>query len=259
MKAYLINLDRSHDRLQRMQGQFAKAGLEFIRVPAVDGRVMEPEELAKIKRNRGWEQPLSPSEIGCFLSHRRCYEQIVESGAKFAAVFEDDVTFSKNAQQFFASDDWIPDDVDIIKLETHGRKVLTGEPAAHVAGGFDVARLLSQNILSAGYIISGRCAAYLLERMNDAAAPMDHFLFTPACGFFKELKIYQVSPVICGQAGLESTLGAERQKDYQRPPVLYRIIRETKRPFKRLAVYVRGIYINGFTSKRWGKVAPLEE
>ncbi|WP_439271403.1 glycosyltransferase family 25 protein [Pseudochrobactrum sp. HB0163] len=198
MKAYLINLDRSDDRLQRMKGQFAKAGLEFVRVPAVDGRAMNHAELAEIKRNPGWEQPLSLSEIGCFLSHRRCYEQIVQAGERFAAVFEDDIAFSRNAQQFFADDGWIPDDADIIKLETHGRKVLTGEPVAQVAGGYEVARLLSQNILSAGYIISARCAAYLLEHMNDAAAPMDHFLFTPACGFFRQLKIYQVNPVICG-------------------------------------------------------------
>ncbi len=259
LKAYLINLDRSQDRLQRMYQQFEKAGLAFERVAAVDGKTLSDDEIASIKRNAGWKEPLNRSELGCFLSHRKCLEQIVESGEQYAAVFEDDVKFSGSAKQFFQSDAWIPSDADIIKLETHGRKVLMDKPVTLVAGEYSVARLYSQNILAAGYIISAKYAASLLARMNDAAAPMDHLLFTPACGFFNEMRIYQVSPVICEQAGLESTLSGDRAKEHQSPPVWKKVIREIIRPFLRLKTAIWGMYINRFTSQRWGLVEPLVE
>ncbi len=259
LKAYLINLDRSQDRLQRMYLQFEKAGLAFERVAAVDGKTLSDDEVARIKRNAGWKDPLTRSELGCFLSHRKCLEQIVQGGEQYAAVFEDDVRFSGNAKQFFQSDAWIPSDADLIKLETHGRKVLMDKPVTIVAGQYSIARLRSQNILSAGYIISAKYAASLLVRMNDAAAPMDHLLFTPACGFFKEMKLYQVSPVICDQAGLESTLSGERAKEHQSLPVWKKVIREIIRPFLRLKTVLWGLYINKFTSQRWGPVEPLVE
>lgn len=259
VKAYLINLDRSPERLKHMQQQFDKADLEFVRVAAVDGKKLSDDEVAGIKRNPGWQKPLNRTELGCFLSHRKCWEKLVLSGEPYAAIFEDDVKFSGNAKQFFRSDTWIPAGADLIKLETHGRKVLTDKPETVVAGEYSIARLRSQNILAAGYIISAKCAASLLARMNDAAAPMDHFLFTPACGFFNEMAIYQVSPVICSQAGLESTLGGERAEKHQNPPVWKKIIRETIRPFLRLKTVIWGAYINKFTTQRWGLVAPLEE
>ena len=259
MKAYLINLDRSQDRLQRMYQQFEKADLAFERVAAVDGKTLSDDEIASIKRNAGWKEPLTRSELGCFLSHRKCLELIVQSGEQYAAIFEDDVKFSKNAKQFFQSDAWIPSDADLIKLETHGRKVLMDAPVTVVAGEYSIARLRSQNILSAGYIVSAKYAASLLTRMNDAAAPMDHLLFTPACGFFNEMALYQVSPVICDQAGLESTLSLERTQKHQSLPVWKKVIREIKRPFIRLKTALWGLYVNKFTSQRWGPVEPLVE
>lgn len=259
LKAYLINLDRSKERLQRMYQQFEKAGLVFERVAAIDGKTLSDDEVANVKLNLGWEQPLNRSELGCFLSHRKCLEQIVQSGEQFAAVFEDDVKFSGTAKQFFRSDTWIPSDADLIKLETHGRKVLMDKPVTVIAGEYSIARLRSQNILAAGYIISAKCAASLLARMDDAVAPMDHFLFTPACGFFNDLTIYQVSPVICDQAGLESTLSGDRAQHHQSPPVWKKIIREIIRPFLRLKLALWGLYINKFTSQRWGPVEPLVE
>lgn len=259
MKAYLINLDRSHERLVLMEEQFQKVALPFVRVAAVDGKSITDGEFAGIKRNSGWKQPLTKSEIGCFLSHRKCLELIVQSGDKFGAVFEDDAKFSVNAQQFFMSDDWLTEQMDLVKLETHVRKVLTDEPAASVAGGYTVARLRSQHILSAGYIISAKCARMLLSEMNAAAAPMDHLLFTPSCGFFNKMAVFQVSPAVCGQAGLESTLGGGRNKEYKRPPVLQRIIRETKRPFMRIKTALWGLYINIFTKQRWAVIPPIKD
>ncbi len=41
LKVFLINLDRSADRLVAMQEKLGRAGLSFQRVPAVDGATIE--------------------------------------------------------------------------------------------------------------------------------------------------------------------------------------------------------------------------
>lgn len=257
MKAYLINLDRSPERLLHMQAQFTKASIPFVRVAAVDGKSLSESEVAAIVRIPTWTQPLTRTEIGCFLSHRKCLELIAQGEDKYAAIFEDDVVLSKDAQRFFASDDWIPANAELIKIESQGKKVLTDKPVATLAGHYTIAQLRSQHILAAGYIISRDCARKLLLRMNEAASPIDHLLFTPSCGFFPQMAVYQVSPAICKQAGLESTLSPERSLQYCRPSKIQRLQREAKRLVTRSKTGLWGLYINLFTSQRWGRI-PVE-
>jgi glycosyl transferase family 25 len=71
-----------------------------------------------------WPAPLSPVEIGCFLSHRRCLERIATGEDEFAVIFEDDVRLSQGAARLLSTSDWIPDDADIVKIESHGAQVL---------------------------------------------------------------------------------------------------------------------------------------
>ncbi|NKW10063.1 glycosyltransferase family 25 protein [Ochrobactrum tritici] len=73
-----------------------------------------------------WPHPLTPAEIGCFLSHKKCLEFIAQGEEDHAAVFEDDVVFGRDAGKLFTSSNWIPVDADIIKIETHERAVLLG-------------------------------------------------------------------------------------------------------------------------------------
>lgn len=259
LKAYLINLDRSPERLLRMQAQFAKACIPFERVAAVDGKTLSDAEIAAIVCCPSWTQPLTRTEIGCFLSHRKCLELIAAGEDKFAAIFEDDITLSKDAQRFFVGDNWIPADAELIKIESQGKKVLTDKPAVTIAGRYTVAQLRSQHILAAGYIISRDCAVKILDKMNNAASPIDHLLFTPSCGFFPQMTVYQVSPAICVQAGLESTLSPERCLQYCRPAKMQRLKREATRLVTRSKTGLWGLYVNLFTKQRWGRIPTVHE
>lgn len=101
MKCYLINLDRSVDRLSKMQSQFDSINISFTRVSGVDGKLLTAEQLAQITDAvQRWEIPLPASEIGCFLSHRKCIELIANGDDEYAAIFEDDVTLSAASAQF---------------------------------------------------------------------------------------------------------------------------------------------------------------
>ncbi len=255
MKFYLINLDRSTDRLSFMAEQFRNLGLEYVRVPAVDGRSLTTSEVQALTAvDDRWKAPLTRSEIGCFLSHRRCLEQIVQASEPYAIVVEDDIEFADDALNFFKEMSWIPDDTDLLKIETNGKKVLIDTPTRCGDTGYAVARLHSTHIMSAGYIISKDAAAFLLARMERIWAPIDQFIFSAEHGIFKELVIYQCTPAVCRQFGLESTLDKDRRRTYQRPPLLRRLVREVKRAGRRSRTGLWGIWVNTRTRQQWRRI-----
>ena len=95
MTCFVINLDRDEARLAETRAQFAPAGIGFERIRAVDARTMtDAERRAVCPRFRFYlanARRVKPGEIGCALSHRKCWDAVAERGLPVAAVFEDDV------------------------------------------------------------------------------------------------------------------------------------------------------------------------
>lgn len=82
MLRMIINLDRSKDRWQHMLGQMSDLGMDdgdFLRVSAVDGRKLTLEQLnnavAPLNSSAKADFPdaLTNTEIGCFLSRKKCW------------------------------------------------------------------------------------------------------------------------------------------------------------------------------------------
>ena len=115
---------------------------------------------------------------------------------------------------------WIPNDADIVKLETNFSKTLIGTRSTPAPAGRQVSRLLSKHTSSGGYLISKECANRLYEMTDLVTAPLDQFVFNPVCQVFQQLRIYQSNPAICvqdsvlsertGKSVFESELDVER-------------------------------------------------
>lgn len=116
----LINLDGSVERLRKATQQLEAAGVSFQRLPAVDGRLLPESERNRLAPwdRRAFFKPLSPGEIGCYLSHLAALERIVTEGWPRALVLEDDFLlgpdFAAQLLDLLASGRPVP---DIIKLE----------------------------------------------------------------------------------------------------------------------------------------------
>ena len=72
-KIFVINLDRSKDRLDSMKTQLDNLNLAFERIAAIDGRCADEDSLNKhysqeLNRKK-YFTPLTKGEIGCYLSH----------------------------------------------------------------------------------------------------------------------------------------------------------------------------------------------
>lgn len=90
---YLINLDRSPDRLEKMKTEFSKAHLDFERISAVDARTLD--ETSYRVDNR-YDRDLMPGEIGCYLSHIKTLQSFLKTDYEFALIIEDDAILPEN-------------------------------------------------------------------------------------------------------------------------------------------------------------------
>ena len=124
MNVYLINLDRSPERLHFFAEQTVAGGIEFERISAIDGRQLSSQELAAAVSTKFEFQPINACEIGLFLSHKRAWEKLVASGKPHAAIFEDDAVLSTSIRSIFDAIDKNNVQFDVIKLESTLRKVV---------------------------------------------------------------------------------------------------------------------------------------
>lgn len=251
MKCLVINLDRSPDRLAHITAEFARIGIAFERIVAIDARdhrdlMLQPQHaMYSIRR-------LSHSEIACMHSHRACWAIIAQDDAPYGAVFEDDIVFSAKAGAVLADVNWIPADADVVKLETFFIKTMTQRKRTAVGHGFSLVRLRRNHVGTAGYIVSRQMARDLLDATAQASAAADDLVFNPAFPTSGEKTIYQLVPALCAQDQfvghrLPSLLVEEREAAWdasgltikRRRPVTEKIWTETRRVVEWIIDYCR--------------------
>lgn len=97
LKCYLINLDRSPERLAEIAPRLAAQDIGFERVPGVDGAKLSEAEFRGQTRGNEYYKPLRRGEVGCYLGHLAAMRRFLQSGARYALILEDDAAFSEGA------------------------------------------------------------------------------------------------------------------------------------------------------------------
>lgn len=93
---YLINLERSTDRLARMEQVLGAAAIPFERIVAVDGAkpdTLRTDGMAVYDaehNSRDYLAPLSTTEIACMHSHRKAWAHFLRTSEAPTAVFLED-------------------------------------------------------------------------------------------------------------------------------------------------------------------------
>jgi glycosyl transferase family 25 len=175
LKAYLINLDRSADRLAAMRTQLDAAGLPWTRVPAVDGRGFGNLPWPGYDDrgyDRDWGKSHDPGEVGCFHSHLRAFQTFMDDGAEFGLILEDDCRFEGDLADVL--DDLIEraGTWDVVKLSGNHRGLpMTVEVLPH---GRRLVALLQRQTGSAAYLVNRRAAQSYLARLLPMNVPYDH-------------------------------------------------------------------------------------
>ncbi|WP_281406230.1 glycosyltransferase family 25 protein [Aquamicrobium sp. LC103] len=177
MRTLLINLDASIERLRRMEEALGAAGITFERVSAVDARQWPREDMDVWIGANCPRYPMG-GELGCYLSHRRCWEFIAEGEDEFALVLEDDVVLSALAGAVLRDPRLLIPGADLIRLESWSMKVwVDRRDGIKLASGHEVKRLRSGIIGAAAYVLSRRGAQKLLELSPRYSHPVDLLIY----------------------------------------------------------------------------------
>ena len=243
MQNFVINLDSSVLRLQKVTEEFSSMGMKTTKVQAVDaGSIVEFVN----KKHMFYDNYhiLTMPEIACFLSHRKCWEIIVDSDDEYGSVFEDDIILSNASGLYLNNTDWINSKIDLIKLETFNDVTCMRRWGSKSALSRKLFRLGDFHTGSAGYIISKKHAKKILDLTNNyMPCPIDHFLFNPMWTTLRHDKIYQVVPAVCIQEdrmvnnnesstiGVRSALVTDKKN---KKTFFKKIMREFNRPFKKI-------------------------
>lgn len=91
----VVNLDRSPARWESAKVEFAREDLKVERFPGTDGKAMTHEQLREVATwSARWF--CTKGMVGCFMSHRRIWQKVVDDDLPAVVVLEDDVRLVDN-------------------------------------------------------------------------------------------------------------------------------------------------------------------
>jgi glycosyl transferase family 25 len=201
MKAYLLNLDRSPDRLVMMRKEFDRVGVPFTRLSGVDTRGWSSEDMEAFFRERSFSpEERLPGDAGAFLSHLAAWQEIAAGEDRAAAIFEDDVHLASDLKQVLSTTDWMPADADIVRLESNSKMILRDGRKIGTAPRRKLYRAHSGTWGAAGYILTKEAAVRLAQVPTIEHTHIDWLLFKPTRSkVAASLVCYQFLPALCIQ------------------------------------------------------------
>lgn len=119
LKIFVINLERSKDRLDRVTSLFEAENISFERIDAIDGKtekkLVNQHRYSRIPMHK-WFRPLTDGEIACALSHLKAYQEIIDQDLDYALILEDDFVLQDGWRECLLAIQNIKTPYDLIKL-----------------------------------------------------------------------------------------------------------------------------------------------
>lgn len=164
MHSYIINLKQSLDRRSHMESEMKKMNvMDYEFVDAVYGKAMTQGDVGRLfdvkKAEKKYARSINFAEIGCTLSHQKCYRKLVSDKLPYVIIFEDDVMFHENIEN---------------KLETIRTQIDSEQPIIVLLSGmywfFPLQKGKNKNLvkifnayLTSSYVINNAAARLMIE------------------------------------------------------------------------------------------------
>ncbi|WP_440532737.1 glycosyltransferase family 25 protein [Variovorax sp. YR566] len=222
LQTFVINLDRSPDRMEAMRRRLGRVDLSWRRIPGVDGKTLDlalhaDVDEAGYRRRHG--KKMNPAEAGCYLSHLEALRQFLAGPCDWVLVLEDDADFPEDFQQLLQSLLASNEQWDIVKLSSFhsGTPIFT----ASLHHPYELAIPLSRH-MNANCVLYNRNAARTLSKyLLPMSLPYDHALER---AWLFGLKLRVVVPSPCpSDTGLTSTIGDRKQLKLYKFPLYRRL------------------------------------
>lgn len=174
---YVINLDGSDERLASVTQSLDEQNIDFIRIPAFDGRKAEPTSFHEYDEQKALSymgRTLTGGELGCYFSHLNCAKEFLNSDADFVVVLEDDMQPSENlAKKINALIDGLNGkDWHLINIGANKRKIYT---PLFTIDGHEVSHAHYFPMTTTGIVWNRQGAQAFVEQGLPIYAPVDNF------------------------------------------------------------------------------------
>lgn len=212
---YVLNLDRSKERYQKIKPLVDQLNFPYKRFSAVDGSALNNEEFNKVVDSKTYNNLMGhlpkKGTIGCSLSHIKIWKEFLNSKYAYALIIEDDVRFLPDELRKTVQDVikhaqfW-----DICSFELLHRGLPLKIKQINSVHNLSVYLL---NVTHTGcYLVSRKAAEKLLKQALPIKIPVDHY-FTR--GWELGLTFMGVEPRIVKQDENEQSIieNSERKKD----------------------------------------------
>lgn len=200
MKTYILNLPAAQERRNFQTQQAERLGLD---AHFIDAQTPADIPDAFFQAHAfSWERPIKITEVACFLSHHRVWQQIAKSDGP-ALVLEDDAILARNTPTLL---DWLNtlENVDHVSLETRQRKKLLGlNPKVPVGLSATLLPLLQDRTGAAAYVLWPAGARILLAKFEQQGMGLaDAFISSTY-----QLQSWQTVPAFAIQADMARAYG----------------------------------------------------
>lgn len=215
-QAYVVNLDRAPERMATMREKLDRAGIPFTRVSGVDGKKVQftAEEVDEKGYIHDHGKYVTPTEVGCYMSHVKVLEQFLADGYAAGLVMEDDATAAPELVAAVEELMRYPAQWDVVKF--------AGPDSGSRRWPIEVAKLehgvLTVNMFfhssTAAYLVNRRAAKKYLAHMLPMRLPWDHEFMA----FWKYgLRHYTYFPLLAQPEILGSTIDYAQVKSNRLP------------------------------------------
>ena len=104
MRTYIITLALATDRREYLKEVLKNAtSMEIKWIDGVDGRCLTDDEIKELfdenKFSKKYLRTIRRGELGCVLSHQKCYKDLLDSEDEISIVFEDDIVLKSSAEE----------------------------------------------------------------------------------------------------------------------------------------------------------------
>ncbi|WP_157981043.1 glycosyltransferase family 25 protein [Pseudidiomarina insulisalsae] len=174
-KVLVINLERSPERWRNVKAQLEATGLPFERIDAVAGDTLGETAIARVfdsdAARNNYHYQLSRGEIGCYLSHLKAWQTILDEQLDYAIVLEDDVVLDPKFSSLPEAVAQCSESWDLIKVAApfkQQKSYLLDNFA-----GFRWVRFKKPPMGACGHIVSAAGAKKLLAQRPPFHRPVD--------------------------------------------------------------------------------------
>jgi len=193
MKALVINLNSAIDRMAFQKQQLKSLGIKFQRLPAF--KINNTQDKTYQDYYSTWQRPMTISEVSCFFSHKKAWDQIIEQNQPML-VLEDDAWLADNVSMVLDKLEKLSD-LDYVTFEVTGsnsRKLIAKE-AVDNFHDINLMRLYQGRSGAGAYVLWPSGARKLIKKTEKGNIGLaDKFINANY-----SLRSYQIEPAIAIQ------------------------------------------------------------